>query len=76
MDLSIKWKDYGDDASRVGAGDVSSLVLRGKTDTLVLHRSDYRSVEEMTDQLRGLLESLSDDVNYSLKIQVVKAADL
>ena len=30
----------------------------------------------MTGRIRDLLESLSDVGNYSLKIQVVKAADL
>lgn len=71
------WRSkYGDDASRAGAEDVSSRILRGETDIIVLHRSDYRSVEDMVGQLRDLLESLSDDVNYSLKIQVVKAVDL
>lgn len=55
---------------------VSSRILRGETGVVVLNRSEYRSVEEMTGRIRDLLESLSDVGNYSLKIQVVKAADL
>ena len=68
--------NYGDDASRAGAGEVSSLVLRDETGSVTLHRSDYRSVEDMAGQLRDLLESLSVDGNYSLKIQIVKGNDL
>ena len=65
----------GDDASRAGAGKVSPRVLRGGTDTLVLCRSDYRSVEEMAGQLRGMLKSLPDNTNYSIKIQIVNPCD-
>ena len=66
----------GDGASRVPTMSVSSRILRSETGVVVLNRSDYRSVEEMTGRIRDLLESLSDVGNYSLKIQVVKAADL
>ena len=54
---------------------VSSRVFRGETGVVVLNRSDYRSVEEMTDRIRDLLEALSDVGNYSLKIQVVRSSN-
>ena len=48
----------------------------GGTGSITLRRSDYRSVEEMAGQLFHLLKALSEDVNYSVKIQVVKGCDL
>ena len=67
---------YGDNASRAGNASVSPRILRGETGSVTLHRSDYRSVEEMAGLLCHLLKALSDDMNYTVKIQVVKTSDL
>ena len=54
---------------------IISRILRGETDVAILHRSDYRSVEEMAGQLHNLLKSLPADNNYTLKIQVVNPCE-